>query len=171
MPVERNTFWRNCIIYFFLNCFCWTRGPLLYLFSYAALRGHPTVEYHPRWQPVQGLAVHCRLGRLTDSNLRLQVYSLVSLPLSHHCCPNEPPLLPQWATTAPWWNMPVERNIFWRNCIIKFSWPQSSEKIKWILPSKFIRCFKNLKDTGTYWRMVNSLLQRTYSRNTISMNL
>jgi hypothetical protein len=40
------------------------------------------VDYHPRWQSIQGLAVHCMLGRLLESNLGLQVYSLVSLPLS-----------------------------------------------------------------------------------------
>jgi hypothetical protein len=46
------------------------------------LRGQPTVEYHPRWQAIQGLAVHCKLGRLPDSNPGLQAYSLVSLPLN-----------------------------------------------------------------------------------------
>jgi hypothetical protein len=46
-------------------------------------------------------AVHCRLGRLLDSNSGLQLYNLVSLPMSHHCSQmshhcshNEPPLLP-----------------------------------------------------------------------------
>jgi hypothetical protein len=56
-----------------------------FYFSLLPLRGQPTVEYHPRWQPIQGLAVHYRLGRLPDSNPELQVYSLVSLPMSHHC--------------------------------------------------------------------------------------
>jgi hypothetical protein len=66
----------------------------LYLVSSAAPRGQPTVKYHPRWQPIQGLAVHYRLGRLRDSNPGLQVYSLVSLPKSHYCSH-------RWATTAP----------------------------------------------------------------------
>jgi hypothetical protein len=30
------------------------------------------------------MAVHCRLGRLPDSNLELKVNSLVSLPVSYH---------------------------------------------------------------------------------------
>jgi hypothetical protein len=49
------------------------------------LRGQPTVEYPPRWQPIRGLAVHCRLRRLPNSNSGLQVYSLVLLPMSLHC--------------------------------------------------------------------------------------
>ncbi len=83
-------------IIFFLNCCCfgWTRGPFFCFYSsQAPLRGQPTVDYHPRWQSIQGLAVHCMLGRLLESNLGLQVYSLVSLPLS--------PTAPKWATTAP----------------------------------------------------------------------
>jgi hypothetical protein len=32
------------------------------------LRGQPIVEHYPRWQPIQGLAVHGRLGKLLDSN-------------------------------------------------------------------------------------------------------
>ncbi len=31
------------------------------------------------------LAVHCRLGRLPDSNSGLQFHNLVSLPISYHC--------------------------------------------------------------------------------------
>ncbi len=65
-------------------------GPEVPFYIYSPLpplRGQPTVEYHPGWQPIQGLAVHCRLGRLPDLNLGLQVYSLVSLPMSHHCSP------------------------------------------------------------------------------------
>ncbi len=46
--------------------------PFLCLFSY-------------RWQTNQGLVVHCRLWRLPDRNSGLQVYSLVVLPMSHHC--------------------------------------------------------------------------------------
>jgi hypothetical protein len=45
------------------------------------------------------VAVHCRLGRLPDLNPRLQVYSLESLPRSHHCS-QESSLLPG-AITAP----------------------------------------------------------------------
>jgi hypothetical protein len=56
----------------------------MYLFSSAPLR-QPTVEYHPTWQPIQGLAVHGRLGRLPDLNPGLQVYCLLSLPMSRHC--------------------------------------------------------------------------------------
>jgi hypothetical protein len=72
---------------FFLIDFCEPEASFLHLFSSTLplLRGQPTVEYHPRWQPIQGLAIHCRLGKLPDSNPGLQVYSLVSLPMSHHC--------------------------------------------------------------------------------------
>ncbi len=52
------------------------------------LRGQPTVKCHPRWQPISGLVVHCRLGRLLDSNPGLQFYNLMSLPMSHHCSLN-----------------------------------------------------------------------------------
>jgi hypothetical protein len=63
---------------FFLHCFCWNR-------SLPPLRGQPTGKCYPRWQPIQGLAIHCRLGRLLDSNPGLQYHNLVSLPMSHHC--------------------------------------------------------------------------------------
>ncbi len=58
---------------------------LFCFFPLPPLRGQPTVKCHPRWQPISGLAVHCRLGRLLDSNPGLQFYNLVSLPMSQHC--------------------------------------------------------------------------------------
>ncbi len=62
------------------------RRPLFCIYSpLPPLRGQPKVEYNPRFQPIEGLAVLCRLGRLLDSNPGLQVYSLVSLQMSHHC--------------------------------------------------------------------------------------
>jgi hypothetical protein len=70
--------------FFLRNCFWWTRKPFLYLFSFATPQRTSDVKYHPRWPPIKGLAVYCRLGRLPDLNPRLQVYSLVLLPLSHH---------------------------------------------------------------------------------------
>ncbi len=48
-------------------------------------RGQPTAKCHPRWQPVLGLAIHCRLGRLLDSNPGLLFHNVASLPMSHHC--------------------------------------------------------------------------------------
>ncbi len=77
--------WLQWNSFFFPNCFWWTEAPFCIYSPLPPLRGQATVEYHPRWQPIQGLAVHCRLGRLPDSNPGLQVYSLVSLPMSHHC--------------------------------------------------------------------------------------
>jgi hypothetical protein len=44
-------------------------------------------------------AVHCRLGRLLDSNPGLQFYNLVSLPMSHHCS-LKPPLLEKLTLSA-----------------------------------------------------------------------
>jgi hypothetical protein len=85
--------------FFFLIVFGGTEVPIIFNFPLPPLRGQPTVKSHPRWQPISGLAVHCRLGRLLDSNPGLQFYNLVSLPMSHHCS-QQPPLLPT-ATTAP----------------------------------------------------------------------
>ncbi len=48
-------------------------------------RGQPTVKCHPTWRPIYGQVVHCRLGRLLDSNPGLPFHYLVSLPMSHHC--------------------------------------------------------------------------------------
>jgi hypothetical protein len=56
-------------------------------------------------------AVHCRLGRLLDSNPGLQFYNLVSLPMSHHCSHNEPPLLPHEPPLLPQ-EPPLLYNIF-----------------------------------------------------------
>jgi hypothetical protein len=59
--------------------------PLFCMYSpLPPLRGQPTVEYHPRWQPIQAFAIHVDWGDL-DSNLGLQVDSLVSQPMSPHC--------------------------------------------------------------------------------------
>jgi hypothetical protein len=73
------------IFFFFLIVFGGTEVPIILHFPLLPLRGQPTVKCHPRWQPISGLAVHCRLGRLLDSNPGLQFYNLVSLPMSHHC--------------------------------------------------------------------------------------
>jgi hypothetical protein len=76
------------ISFFFPLLFLVDQRPLFCIYSpLPPLRGQPTVEYHPRWQVIQGLAVHCRLGRLPDLNPGLQAYSLVLLPMSHHCFP------------------------------------------------------------------------------------
>ncbi len=72
------------IIFFFLNCFWWIRSPYCLYSPLLPLIGQPTVKYHPRWQPIWGLAVHCRLGKLLDSNPGLQFYNLASPPMSHH---------------------------------------------------------------------------------------
>ncbi len=72
-------------LFFFLIVFGGTEVPIILHFPLPPLRGQPTVKCHPRWQPISGLAVHCRLGRLLDSNPGLQFYNLVSLPMSHHC--------------------------------------------------------------------------------------
>ncbi len=52
-------------ILFFLNCFFGgPEAPFVYLFSSAAPQriAYRRVPYHPRWQPIQGLAVHCIMG-------------------------------------------------------------------------------------------------------------
>jgi hypothetical protein len=68
-------------------------GKIFFLLVFGGLEAHfifcflcraSEVNNHPRWQPISGLAVYCRLGRLPDSNLRLQVFNLVSLPMSPH---------------------------------------------------------------------------------------
>ncbi len=96
--------------YFFLDCFWWTRSPCLYCI-YSPLppfRGQPTVKYRPRWQPISGLAVYCRLGRWPNSNPGLKVYNLVPLPLSHHYTQlshhysHWATTTPNWATTTPY---------------------------------------------------------------------
>ncbi len=78
---------RKVYIYFFLNCFWWNRSPYYFKFSSAAPQRTATVKCHPRWQPISGLAVHCRLGRLLDSN-------------QSGVATNEPPLLPRKVYTA-----------------------------------------------------------------------
>ncbi len=76
----------NILLFFSLIVFGGPQAPFFCIYSpLPPLRGQPMLEYHPRWQPIQGLAVHCRLERLLDSNPGLQVYSLVSLPMSPHC--------------------------------------------------------------------------------------
>jgi hypothetical protein len=80
---------------FFSIVFAGTEVSPYWLYSpLPPLRGQPTGKCHPRWQPILGLAVHCRLGRVLDLNPGLQFRNLVSLPMSHHCSPNEPPLPP-----------------------------------------------------------------------------
>jgi hypothetical protein len=98
------------LISFFPQLFLVDQRPLLCIYSpLPTLRGQPTAEYHPRWQPILGLAD--RLGRLPDLNPGLQVYSLVSLPIRHHCsqratiAPDEPPLLQQWWLIGTMWNV------------------------------------------------------------------
>ncbi len=71
--------------FFLLNCFWRNRSPNCLNSPLPPLRGQPTGKCHPRWQPIEGLAVHCRLGRLVDSNPGLQFHNLVSLRMSHHC--------------------------------------------------------------------------------------
>jgi hypothetical protein len=71
--------------FFFLNCVWWNRSPCCLYFSLPPFRGQPKAKCHPRWQPISGLAVHCRLGRLLDSNSGLQFHNLVLLPMSYHC--------------------------------------------------------------------------------------
>jgi hypothetical protein len=101
-------------IFFFLIVFGGTEVLIILHFPLPPLRGQPTVKCHPRWQPISGLAVHCRLVRLLDSNPGLEFYNLVSLPMSHHCsqmsnhcsqwattAPNEPPLLPDEPPLLP----------------------------------------------------------------------
>ncbi len=58
------------------NCFWWTRT-LFYIYSHLP----PLREQHT------GLS---SWGGLLDSNMGLQVYSLVSLPISNHYCPTSP---------------------------------------------------------------------------------
>ncbi len=61
-------------------------GPLLPRVIFKSpLRGQPSAKCHPRCQPILGLAVLCRLGRLLDSNPGLQLHNLMSLSMSHHC--------------------------------------------------------------------------------------
>ncbi len=79
-----NTLWcPEC--FFFLNYFWWNISPYCIYSPLPPLRGQPSAKCHPRWQPILGLAVRCRLGRLLDSNAGLQLHNLVSLPMSHHC--------------------------------------------------------------------------------------
>ncbi len=86
------------IIFFFPNCFGWNRSPYCLYSPLPPLSGQPTGKCHPRWQPIKGLAIHCRLGRLLDLNPGLQYHNLVSLPMSHHCSLTT---TAPWATTAP----------------------------------------------------------------------
>ncbi len=74
-------------IYFSLNCFWWTRGPFLYLFSSAAPQRAAYSEVPSQMAAHPRIGVHCRPGRFPDSNRGLQVYSLLSLPMSYHCFP------------------------------------------------------------------------------------
>ncbi len=74
--VMYNFFYSTCMVYFpslFLVDHFWFYFPL------QPLRGQPTLTAY-----IKGLTVHCSLGRLPDSNLGWQVYSLVSLPMSHN---------------------------------------------------------------------------------------
>ncbi len=80
-------------ICFFLIVFGGTEVPIILNFPLPPRRGQPTVKCHPRWQPISGLAVHCRLGRLLDSNPGLQF-------LQSGVATNEPPLLPRKIYTA-----------------------------------------------------------------------
>ncbi len=68
-----------------LNYFWWNISPYCIYSPLPLLRGQPSAKCHPKWQPILGLAVLCRLGRLLDSNPGLQLHNLVSLPMSHHC--------------------------------------------------------------------------------------
>jgi hypothetical protein len=58
----------NHVTFFFLKCFWWKRSPCCLFSPLPPLRGQPTGKCHPRWQPIYGLGVLCRLGRLLDSN-------------------------------------------------------------------------------------------------------
>jgi hypothetical protein len=87
-------------LFFFLNYFWWNISPYCIYSPLPPLRGQPSAKCHPRWQPILGLAVLCRLGRLLDSNPGLQLHNLVSLPMSHHCS-HEPPLLPMSHHCSP----------------------------------------------------------------------
>ncbi len=97
----------NWHIFFFLIVFSGTEVPFIYiLLCRPSEDSPPTAKCHPRWQPISGLAVHCRLGRLLDVNPEPQFHNLVSLPMSHHCSlpiDHHCSLIHQWATTAPLW--------------------------------------------------------------------
>jgi hypothetical protein len=58
---------------------------LLFIFSSAATQRTACGEVQSQMAAHLRTAVHCRLGRLLDSNPGLQFYNLVSLPMSHHC--------------------------------------------------------------------------------------
>ncbi len=99
-PEKENFNWCTIIIFFSLIVYGGTEVPIIVHFPLPPLRGQPTVKCHPRWQLISGLAVHCRLGRLLDSNPGLQFYNLVSLPMSHYCSLSHH--CSRWATTAPY---------------------------------------------------------------------
>jgi hypothetical protein len=82
-------------LFFFLNCFWWNRSPYCLYFSSAAAQRIAYSKVPSQMAAHHRTAVHCRLGRLLDSNPGLQFYYLVSLPMSHHCSH-------QWSTTAYW---------------------------------------------------------------------
>jgi hypothetical protein len=91
--------------FFPLNCILWTRG----LFFVLILLCHPS-EDSLQWSSILDVSPSkdgkstVGWGDCQIQTLGLQVYSLVSLPISHHSsrANNEPPLLlSQWATTAP----------------------------------------------------------------------
>jgi hypothetical protein len=81
---EATLYNKETTFFFFLVVFGGREVLIILHFPLPPLRGQPTVKCHPRWQPISGLAVHCRLGRLLDSNPELQFYNLVSLQMSHH---------------------------------------------------------------------------------------
>jgi hypothetical protein len=70
--------------FFFPNFFWWNRSLYCLYPPLPPLRGQATAKCQPRWLPISGLVVHCRLGKLLDSNPGL---------LQTGVNTNEPPLL------------------------------------------------------------------------------
>jgi hypothetical protein len=75
--VEEETF-------FSLNCLWWNRSPFRFYFPLPPLRGQPTAKCHPRWQPVEGLAVHGRLGEIARFEPRKKKVANVNISKNNY---------------------------------------------------------------------------------------
>jgi hypothetical protein len=84
----------STLTFFPLIVFGGTEVPIVYILLCRPSEDSLEGSAIPDGIPSKGLAVHCRLGRLLDSNPGLQFHNLVALPISTTAPTNEPPLLP-----------------------------------------------------------------------------